>query len=122
MASFSNGGTRSFIALETIPQYARVKFIDDPQQQIQGGGVAIATDGEVGIGTAQYQVERQEGLSVRFTNSSGTHIAIAQGTISLNEKLYAAPNGKVANTGTAALGAIALDSDQDEGYIEILYL
>ena len=122
MAGYTKTGEKTFFCVEEIGQYRRVALKPDPENVIQSLGVGVASADKVGIGSALYEGNHNDGIAVRMTNAQGTQLGVAHGAIAAEAPLYAADNGAVAATGSVALGAVALHATEDEGFVEYLYL
>ena len=118
MASEVNGGCKTFVADEAIPQYSRVKLDAD-------GKITIAGLADKDIGTATREAfAAGEPIAVKLRTAAGAHKMLASEALAAGTTVYTEASGKVQDTAQAtafqtgtALGAATADGD----VIEVLY-
>lgn len=105
--------TRSFTAGAALSQYRRVR--------LDSGVLAYAGASDADcIGTLSRDTfAASEVVSVRLRNAEGTHRLIASGVIAAGAAVYAAANGKVADSGTVLVGEALTAAGADGDHIEV---
>lgn len=104
----------SYIAAETIPAGARVKFVSGSSNRVE---LADSTDNDIGTallysGKSSYAAESAVGVALN--NHPGTRTLLTDASaIAAGELVYKANDGKVAHTGTDIYG-VALDANGSE--------
>lgn len=107
-----NNGVRTFVAGGAISQGARVKL------DTATNTVVVNTSGAVGIGFAERTVASGAAVSVRI--DAPTSQGIASAAILTNVVVYAAAAGKLAPTGTVAVGVSLEAAAADGDLFEVL--
>lgn len=113
----------SYIAAETIPAGARVKFVSGSANRVELAG---ANDIEIGTailfsGKSSYAAESAVGVAL--ANHPGTRTVLADACdITEGESLYRANDGKVADSGTSLFGVALAASSAANDNIEALLL
>ena len=119
MASINDSGYVTHTPDAAIPKFSRVK------RTATGVAVAGAADTTYGVamrdGYATVAGQGQEDISVKLVNASGTHYAIAGGTIAVGGEFEAAASGEIValDAGTA-LGVVE-EAAVDTQIVEVMY-
>jgi hypothetical protein len=104
---------RTFPVSGAISKYLRVK--------LAAGVLALAGSTDLELGnTDASSYSTDTALAVRLRTAEGTQIFVASEAITAGNTAYAAANGKVAATGTIAIGVALTSSGADGDNIEVL--
>jgi hypothetical protein len=117
--STTRNGLTSFLAGEAIAGARRVKLDSTPV----ANQVLLAGAADVSIGFSLLEVSSVAiGLPVpvRLNNEGGSCFATASGVIAVNAIIYGAASGKVAGSGTVAVGRALEAAAADGDIIEIV--
>jgi hypothetical protein len=93
-----NDGVRTLQAGEALAKHRLVKLDAAARDVVY----ADAADGLSAIGSTEYAVANDEQVAVRLCNAPGTCKLVASAAITVNAKLKAANDGKIAAAGTTA--------------------
>lgn len=114
MASYCEEGTRTFNSGGALAQYLRVKV---------NGSLALSAAGvndvEVGV-TEEAVFAANKATPVRLRTADGTFKFVASGAITKGDWVYAGASGKVASSGTLAIGIALTTASADGDVIEVL--
>lgn len=106
--------TRTFTAGEELLIHRRVKLTGDYTVQ-------YADAGEAGIGTVSAAKDNTQKVAIVLHGGMGTRTMVANGSITQNDLVYPAADGKVTSTVTgAALGRALEAASSDGDWIEVL--
>lgn len=114
MSQYFETPTRAFIANAALAPFTRVSILST-------GKVAAAGTGEIGVGTTETRSFADgDSINVRLQTAEGTRKVIASTAITLGTVVYAAASGRVASSGTIALGTALEAATANGDIIEIL--
>lgn len=112
----------SFTAAENIAPWLRVKINPTPTTGLPQVAIADADDANwIGLVMPTPLMDQSATgnvgteVAVRLNSGGGTFNGIASKAIARGAELYAAAGGKISDTGTLALNAIALNSVSADG-------
>lgn len=115
-STYVGGCFRTFItAIAPVDPYKLVKLESD-------GTVAVATQAtdEIRVGITNAPANGDSPVSVQLLNGGGTAIAEVSTTVTQNDALYGAADGKLATTASGDIVGYALANAVDGDEIEIL--
>jgi len=103
---------KSFVAASAVSARRRVKYT--------ANGVEHCTSADKGIGFAVSDMDTGETVGVALDNANGTHEAVAAVAIAAGATVYAAAAGRLAATGSVAVGTALSAATAEGDILEVL--